>query len=249
VLIWDADPAPAPVPGAFHPSVRLLTWGGVQPVDTALHGGPTTGGPGCDRCQTGAVEDLSIAPATVERWPDLVTVFGTRGDPSWCWCQFFLTTGNGYRDSAERNRADLERQVREAEVPPGLLAYRSGEPIGWLQLGPRTSYPRVTGQAVMATVVGDRDVGQRVWRTTCFVVRVGHRRQGVAGELLAAGVKYAAEHGADVLEGHPVDVSARPSRPAGAVLYHGTMSMFTDAGFVEIGRTAPTRPVMRRHVG
>jgi GNAT superfamily N-acetyltransferase len=249
VLIWDADPAPAPVPRAFHPSVRLLTWGGVQPVDTALHGGPTTGGPGCDRCQTGGVEDLSIAPATVERWPDLVTVFGTRGDPSWCWCQFFLTTGNGYRDSAERNRADLERQVREAEVPPGLLAYRSGEPIGWLQLGPRTSYPRVTGQAVMATVVGDRDVGQRVWRTTCFVVRVGHRRQGVAGELLAAGVKYAAEHGADVLEGHPVDVSARPSRPAGAVLYHGTMSMFTDAGFVEIGRTAPTRPVMRRHVG
>jgi hypothetical protein len=52
-----------------------------------------------------------------------------------------------------------------------------------------------------------------------------------------------------VLEGHPVDVSARPSRPAGGVLSPGTMSMFTDAGFVEIGRTAPTRPVMRRHVG
>jgi hypothetical protein len=33
------------------------------------------------------------------------------------------------------------------------------------------------------------------------------------------------------------------------VLYHGTLSMFTHAGFVEIGRTAPTRPVMRRHVG
>jgi hypothetical protein len=33
------------------------------------------------------------------------------------------------------------------------------------------------------------------------------------------------------------------------VLYHGTMSLFTDAGFVEIGRTAPTRPVMRRHRG
>lgn len=192
---------------------------------------------------------MSIAPATVERWPDLVTVFGTRGDPSWCWCQFFLTTGNVYRDSAERNRADLERQVREAKVPPGLLAYRSGEPIGWLQLGPRTAYPRITGQAALAKVVGDRDAGERVWRTTCFVVRVGHRRQGVAGALLAAGVEYAAGQGADVLEGHPVDVSARPSRPAGAVLYHGTLSMFADAGFFEIGRTAPTRPVMRRRVG
>ena len=80
------------------------------------------------------MESLRIAPATVERWSDLVTVFGTRGDPSWCWCQYFLTTGNRYRDSAERNRADLETQVREAKVPPGLLAYRHGEPIGWLQL-------------------------------------------------------------------------------------------------------------------
>ena len=197
----------------------------------------------------GAVESLGIAPATAERWSDLVTVFGNRGDPSWCWCQFFLTTGNRYRDSAERNRADLEAQVRGAKVPPGLLAYRNGEPIGWLQLGPRTCYPRVTGQAALAKIVGDRDAGERVWRTTCFVVRVGHRRQGIAGALLAAGVEYAAENGAGVLEGHPVDVSARPSRSAGAVLYHGTLSMFTDAGFVEIGRTAPTRPVMRRHLG
>lgn len=195
------------------------------------------------------MSDLSIAPATAERWPDLVAVLGTRGDPSWCWCQFFVTTGDGYRASAERNRADLETQVREADVPPGLLAYRSGEPVGWLQLGPRAAYPRVTGHAALAKVVGQRDAGEPVWRTTCFVVRVGHRRRGVARALLAAAVEYAAEHGAGVLEGHPVDVSARDTRPAGAVLYHGTASMFTDAGFVEIGRTAPARPVMRRPVG
>jgi GNAT superfamily N-acetyltransferase len=194
------------------------------------------------------VGDPRIAPATAARWADVVAVFGTRGDPSWCWCQFFLTTGTGYHDSAARNRASLEAQVREADVPPGLLAYRDGEPVGWLQLGPRATYPRVTGQVALARVVGERDVGESVWRTTCFVVKVGHRRQGVAGALLAAGVEYAADHGATVLEGHPVDVSARDTRPAGAVLYHGTASMFTEAGFVEIGRTAPTRPVMRRHV-
>lgn len=202
-----------------------------------------------DRCQTGAVADLCIVAVTADRWPDLLTVFGTRGDPSWCWCQFFLTTGNGYHDSAERNRTELETRVREADVPPGLLAYRGAEPVGWLQLGPRTDYPRVTGQAAVAKVVGERDAGERVWRTTCFVVRVGHRRQGVARALLAAGVEFAAQHGATVLEGHPVDVSARDTRTAGAVLYHGTAAMFTEAGFVEIGRTVPTRPVMRRHVG
>lgn len=192
--------------------------------------------------------DLSIEPATADLWPDLVTVFGTRGDPSWCWCQFFLTTGNKYRESAARNRADLEAQVRDAEVPPGLVAYRGEEPVGWLQLGPRTAYPRVVGSAALARVVAGRNPGEVVWRATCFVVRVGHRRQGVARALLHTGVEHAARHGADAMEGHPVDVSAREARPAGAVLYHGTASMFRDAGFLEIGRTAPTRPVMRRRL-
>jgi GNAT superfamily N-acetyltransferase len=192
--------------------------------------------------------ELWVAPATAGRWPDVVTVFGTRGDPSWCWCQFFLTTGRSYTESAERNRADLEAQVRSAAVPLGLLAYQDGEPVGWLQVGPRTAYPRVTGNAALARVVGEGDDAV-VWRTTCFVVRVGHRRQGVATALLADALGYAGGHGATVMEGHPVDVAARPTRPAGAVLYHGTATMFRDAGFVEIGRTAPTRPVMRRPVG
>ena len=194
------------------------------------------------------MDGLTIAPATADRWADLVTVFGTRGDPSWCWCQYFLTTGSSYTGSAERNRSDLERQVREADVPPGLLAYLDGEPVGWVQLGPRDTFPRVTGHQALRKVVEGRDPGEQVWRTTCFVVRVGHRRQGVARALLEAGMAFAAEHGAAVLEGHPVDVSARDTRPAGAMLYHGTASMFTDAGFTEIGRTTPTRPVVRRRL-
>lgn len=199
------------------------------------------------RCHTGAVGEVSIAPATADRWTDLVTVFGTRGDPSWCWCQFFLTTGDGYRESADRNRADLEAQVRNAPVPPGLVASLDGEPVGWLQVGPRTAFPRVTAHAALAKVVGGEEQDQEgVWRTTCFVVRVGHRRKGVASALLAAGVEHATRQGARVLEGHPVDVSARGSRSSSAALYHGTASMFRDAGFVEIGRTTPTRPVMRR---
>lgn len=195
---------------------------------------------------TGGVGDVTTAPATPERWPDLVSVFGTRGDPSWCWCQYFLTTGRSYEESPGRNRSDLEAQVREAEVPPGLLAYRDGEPVGWVQLGPREDFPRVAAHAALARLVGERGAGREVWRTTCFVVKVGHRRQGVARALLAAAVDFAAEHGADVLEAHAVDVAARSARPAGASLYHGTVSMFRAAGFTEVGRTAPARPVMRR---
>jgi hypothetical protein len=33
----------------------------------------------------------TILPATVQRWDDVVAVFGRRGnDPGWCWCRRFL---------------------------------------------------------------------------------------------------------------------------------------------------------------
>lgn len=198
---------------------------------------------------TEADADVRVEPATAQRWTDVVTVFGTRGDPSWCWCQYFLTTDRGYEESAARNRAALQDQVNAGgERPPGLLAYRDDEPVGWLQLGLRTDFPRVTSNHAVAAVVGTDTSDQTVWRTTCFVVRVGHRRQGIAAALLRAAIPFAREQGATALEGHPVDVSMRDKKTAGAVLYHGVLSMFLAAGFVEVGRTAPTRPVVRRQL-
>lgn len=186
---------------------------------------------------------VRVAPATPERWDDVQTVFGTRGDPSWCWCQFFVTTGRGYEESPESNREALRCQL-DADVPPGLLAYAGDEPVGWLQVGPRAMFPRVTTNGATA---GLDAAG--VWRCTCFVVRVGHRRRGIAEALLAGAVAYAREHGAEMLEGHPVDLAARESKPTSANLYHGTASMFARAGFAEVLRTRPDRPVMRLRLG
>ncbi len=46
--------------------------------------------------------------------------------------------------------------------------------------------------------------------------------------------------------GHPVDVAAlRTTRVGGAAIYTGTVAMFSAAGFTEVARTYPTRPVMR----
>lgn len=182
---------------------------------------------------------VAVVPATSERWPDLAVVFGTRGDPSWCFCQFFLTTGSAYEESAERNRQALCAQLSH-QPPPGLLAYASSEPVGWVQVGPRATYPRVTSNRLTSGLDSEG-----VWRCTCFVVRVGHRRQGVARALLAGAVAFAREHGARALEAHPVDMAVRGGRVPSANLYHGTLSMFADAGFVEVLRTRPDRPVVR----
>ena len=48
-------------------------------------------------------------------------------------------------------------------------------------------------------------------------------------------MRLAREHGATVIEGHPVDVDAKASASA-AELYHGPLSVFLGAGFHEVAR-------------
>lgn len=81
---------------------------------------------------------------------------------------------------------------------------------------------------------------------TCFAVDSRSRRSGVGSTLLKAAVEFAREHGATAVEGHPVDV-ATPSAGwvGGSAIFSGTVTMFSAAGFTEVARTYPTRPVMR----
>jgi GNAT superfamily N-acetyltransferase len=91
----------------------------------------------------------------------------------------------------------------------------------------------------------DDDPG--VWWITCFAVDQRHRSLGVATALLEAAVAHAASHGATALEGHPVDTDAlKAERVSGSALFTGTLQTFVACGFHEIGRTYPSRPLMRR---
>jgi hypothetical protein len=67
--------------------------------------------------------DVRIPPITPARFDDLADLFGTRGDPSWCWCTFFLTTGSSYSDSVEHNRAAQREHIATARHSVGLVAY------------------------------------------------------------------------------------------------------------------------------
>ena len=188
--------------------------------------------------------DLRVRALTPSRFDDVVDLFGTRGDPSWCWCQYFLTTGSDYTRSTEANREALRAQASR-RPRPGLVAYTGGTPVGWVQVGPRPTYPRVCGNRALLQVVGGDIDDAGVWAVTCFVVKVGQRRRGVGAALLDAAVTAARDAGAHTLEGHPVDVAARGGRASGADLYHGTLSTFLAAGFEEVVRTGSSRPVVR----
>jgi GNAT superfamily N-acetyltransferase len=184
---------------------------------------------------------VQVRPATPDRWSDLVTAFGRRGeDPSWCWCRRFLEKSELTGD----NREALRREIADASVPPGLIAYVDEQPVGWTRVGPRSDFPGVIGNRALARVLKDYP---GTWWVTCFVVDSRYRRSGVGSALLNAAVAFARERGATAVEGHPVDVAGlSASRVGGSALFTGTVAMFTAAGFTEVARTYPTRPVMRR---
>jgi GNAT superfamily N-acetyltransferase len=185
---------------------------------------------------------ISVVDATPDRWPAVELVMGTRGDPSRCWCQFFRLPGAGWsRATASTMREALHEQVA-GRTPPGVLAFRGDEAVGWCAAGPRSSYPRL-GRARVAQATDD---AQDLWAVTCFVVRVGHRRQGIAEPLLDGAVDLARRHGAHIVEAYPVDVSQRQATAAS--LYHGPLHLFLRAGFTEVARPVPGRAVVRLEV-
>lgn len=183
---------------------------------------------------------LDVRPAGPERWDDVVAVMGERGDPSRCFCQYFRLRGKKWSDaSPAAHRSALESQVC-AGVAPGVLATdETGTPVGWCAVAPRSAYPRVVASPNWRG--GDPDA----WAITCFVVPVGRRRQGVAGELLIGAIDFARKQGAKHVEGCAVDTAAT-GRTSSADLYRGPLSVFLAAGFKEVSRTAPQWVLVRR---
>ena len=189
---------------------------------------------------------IRTAPATAERWPEVVSVFGRRGDdPGWCWCRRFLDSPPDAIDPSD-NREALRHEIRTAVVPPGVIAYLDDSPAGWTRVMPRSALPAVLANRALRRILTD-DPG--AWWVTCFAIDKRARSRGVATALLDAAVALARGHGATAVEGHPVDTDALKARHvSGSALFTGTMRMFAVNGFAEIGRTYPSRPVMRRQL-
>lgn len=184
---------------------------------------------------------LAIHPLTPERWPDLAKLFGPRGACAGCWCMWWrLPRAEWEAGKGEGNRRGLEAYVREGRVP-GLVAYRRGEPVGWVAVEPREVYPRLARSRTLAPVDG-----APVWSITCFFVARPHRGEGLTGLLIDAAVRHARAHGASLVEAYPVELR---KATGDAFVYTGAASTFRARGFEEVARRSPTRPIVRRATG
>ncbi len=182
---------------------------------------------------------VTITPVTADRWPDLAELFG-RGVVRQCACMWFRQTPAETKAGWDNggNTAALHELVR-AGREPGLLAYVDGSAVGWVSVGPREDFlPRLERSRQLKPAPGEG-----VWSVLCFWVKPGHRRAGLAAQLLDAAVAYARERGARAVEGVPVDPGA--GRVDTGSAYTGVVGMFQAAGFTEIDRRG-SRPIYRR---
>lgn len=198
---------------------------------------------------------LRFEPLTLARWADLEDRFGPRGASGGCWCMLWRlrradweagrTAPDGDPAGAP-NRAALRGRVTEEDrAPPGMLAYDGALAIGWCSIAPRTEFPSLANSRVLAPVDG-----AAVWSVSCFYLRAGRRRQGVSVPLLEAAVRLAAAHGAEIIEGYPIDPTRSKARGAygSGFAWTGFSRTFEAAGFQEAARRSDTRPIMRRSV-
>ncbi|MBO9553880.1 GNAT family N-acetyltransferase [Cellulomonas sp.] len=179
--------------------------------------------------------DLVVEPLTPDRWPAFEELMDAGGPAGRCWCMAYRV-GPGYRRRpADQNREDMHGVVRRGP-PPGLLAFDAeGVAVGWCQVTPRADVPAI-GRQWRLRPVDDMPV----WAITCFYVRKGRRRAGVMGALVDAAVDLARRAGAPAVEAYPLDATRSPSATS-----TGYAATFAAAGFVEVARRSPERPVMR----
>jgi GNAT superfamily N-acetyltransferase len=168
-------------------------------------------------------------PATADRWRDVVTMLGGELDKG-CWCQAWRGRDFVAKATDESRPDTLQRHLATNEVPPGFLAYVGDEVVGWAGVSVRGQTPRLDASRTIPRVDDEP-----VWVIGCFLIRPGHRRQGVASALLDGVVAAARQAGAPGVESFPIDPVGR--RANANFAFTGLASMFDRAGFTRVMET------------
>jgi GNAT superfamily N-acetyltransferase len=183
-------------------------------------------------------DKFSFKALDMETWPAFEKLFGPKGACGGCWCMLWRLRKKEFdKGKGDGNRLAIYKLVEDGETP-GVLAFYNGEAVGWCAIAPREKYVRLeTSRALKA--VDDKPV----WSVSCFFISKDFRRRGLTLELLKAAKKLARENGAKILEAYPVDSKGK-NVPA-VFAWTGFVSPFLAAGFREVMRHTPTRPILR----
>ena len=187
---------------------------------------------------------LEVRPVTADRWADFERVMGPRGAYSGCWCMWWrVESRRSFDGPAKERNVRMKRAMKRlvtSGVVPGVLAYVDGEPAAWCSIAPRDEFAALERSRTYARIDD-----APVWSVVCFYAAKEFRGDGLMTNVLRSATEWARDQGARVIEGYPVEPSAKA---APVDVYMGTRSAFERAGFREVARTGSGKPIMRRTV-
>jgi len=189
-----------------------------------------------------APDGHAVHPVTPDRWDDLETLFGPQGAFMGCWCAYWRLRHAEFQETDSAvHRCVIEERVASGD-PPGLLAYRDGEPVAWVSVEPRERFEAFEYARVYKPVDDTP-----VWTVTCFYLREDVRGTGLTTPLLESVKAHVAASGGTAVEGYPEDPADMGT--TGTPGYMGLVPAFEHAGFREVGRLSNGRVVYRADVG
>jgi GNAT superfamily N-acetyltransferase len=150
---------------------------------------------------------------------------------------YWKLRGKAFEEVRGYETRQMHKSIIDSGTVTGLLAYLHGDVVGWIAVEPRSAYPRLEHSRTLKPVDD-----QPVWSITCFFVAKNYRRQGITVELLRAAVEHVKKQGGKIVEGYPTVTDKDMPAP---FIYTGTASAFQQAGFQEVARRSPTRPIFR----
>lgn len=192
------------------------------------------------RRQSISAQELQVFSVTLDRWKDMADLFERKGPragtppTAWCWCMWWRERSY---DRA-KNRGAMSRIVH-AGREPGLLAYESGKPVGWISVAPRSDFKQLDRSPTLKPQDPEEE---GIYSIVCFYVHPTARRRGVAEALLRAAVDHVRVLGGKIVEAYPSEQLKTTME------FMGESKLFLRNGF-EVVRRARSRLVMRYVIG
>jgi GNAT superfamily N-acetyltransferase len=186
---------------------------------------------------------LAIHPLTPDRWDDFVALFETDSICKMCWCVHHRLPAAIRREATSASRKTAMGKIVKKGPPPGLLAYKGDEAVGWIAIAPRPATPDWNeGRKASAAELPEHGEDETVWGASCFFIRKDARGEGMTAKLLDAGADYAKSQGAKTLEACPM---AHDEKRSTTGMFVGPKRVFERAGFKTVLERKAGRPLMR----
>ena len=188
------------------------------------------------------MEVPTIKPLDATTW-DAYARIVERNKGVWggCWCMAFHEEGFGKERSAEKNRQNKERRVKNGTAHAALV-FLGDTAVGWCQFGKPEELPRIKLKAEYNKKIETMPD----WRITCFFVDKEHRKKGISEVALNGALKEIAKLGGGIVESYPEEDLGQ--KTSSAFLYNSSIGIFDRNGFERIVKLGKNHWVVRKKV-